>query len=222
METKLRNILKEKGTICVALDFNTTKEIINQLHILGPHVGLFKLHCDIIDDFNIDFINELNILKRTHNFLIWEDRKFSDIGFITHQQLHNGIFKISSWADIITCHSTCGYKSIPELNNIGVFLVVELSVSNHLCDSNYIEKSIQIANDHPSIIGVVCQHNPINLKQNILKVVPGISHKTKTDNYNQTYDSIENKSFGDIFVIGRAITTSKNPLEELQKLKIKN
>ena len=64
METKLRNILKEKGTICIALDFNTTKEIINQLNILGPYVGLFKLHCDIIDDFNIDFINPVEELKK--------------------------------------------------------------------------------------------------------------------------------------------------------------
>ena len=65
----------------------------------------------------------------------------------------------------------------------------------------------------------MCQHSPHNLNSNILKVVPGISHKTKTDNYNQTYDSIENKSFGDIHVIGRAITTSKNPVEELKKIK---
>ena len=219
MENKLNKIIKEKGNICVALDYRNTNDIINKLNLLGNDVGIFKLHCDIIENFNTKFIEDLLLLKKKYNFLLWEDRKFSDIGFITNQQLHYGVYKISLWADIISSHSTCGIKSIPQTNNLIVFLVIELSVSQHLCNNYYIEESVKIANTHPNVLGVVCQHNPKNLNKNILKIVPGISLNANSDNYNQKYNRINNKEFADIYVVGRSITTSQNPMETLKKLK---
>ena len=44
-----------------------------------------------MEDFNDDFIKTLLDLKKRYNCLIWEDRKFSDIGYITEQQLNYGI-----------------------------------------------------------------------------------------------------------------------------------
>ncbi len=218
MDTKLKDIINKKGKICIALDYRNKTDILNKLTLFGNDIGIFKLHCDIINEFDTKFIEDLLVLKRKYNFLLWEDRKFSDIGFITHQQLQYGVHKISKWADIITCHSTCGYKSIPELDNIIVFLVIELSVSNHLCDHNYIKKSVEIANNHPNVLGVVCQHDPEFLDKNILKIVPGISFKSNTtDDFNQKYSNINEKSFADIFVIGRAIK-DKNSLDKFKQL----
>ena len=219
INNKLLGILNKKKGICVAIDLTKTNEIIKFIIALASEVSIFKLHCDIIDDFDDNFIEQLKILKKHYNILIWEDRKFSDIGFITNQQLNGGIYKISEWADIVTFHSTCGYKSIPIDTNLIIFLVVELSVEGHLCDTNYIEKSIQIANTHPNILGVVCQHDIQHLQKNILKIVPGISlNKQKKDNYNQIYNKIENKNFADIFVVGRSIIQSDNPLELIKSI----
>lgn len=220
VKTKLVDIINKKKKICVAIDLTKTTDIIKFIIALAKEVAIFKLHCDIIDDFDDNFISQLKILKKHYNILIWEDRKFSDIGFITTQQLNGGIYKISEWADIVTFHSTCGYKSIPIDINLIIFLVVELSVDGHLCDTNYIEKSVQIANTHPNIFGVVCQHDIKNLDKNILKIVPGISlNKQKKDNYNQLYNKIENKNFADIFVVGRSIIQSENPLELIRSIK---
>ena len=220
MNTKLKEIIKTKGKICIALDFREKDKILEFIKLLSNEVSIFKIHCDIIDNFDDDFINMLIKLKNKHNFLIWEDRKFSDIGYIVNYQVNYGVHKISQWADIITCHSTCGSKSIPEIKNIIIFLVIELSCVGNLCDSNYIEKSVEIANNNDNILGVVCQHNPLHLNTNILKIVPGISTKSNLkDNFNQKYNNVSNRQFADIFVVGRAITNSKIPLETLKQIK---
>lgn len=39
-----------------------------------------QTHCDIIDDFSQSFVDELVKLSKELDFVIFEDRKFADIG----------------------------------------------------------------------------------------------------------------------------------------------
>jgi len=41
---------------------------------------VLKTHADIIDDFSQTTIKRLNEVSRRKNFLLFEDRKFGDIG----------------------------------------------------------------------------------------------------------------------------------------------
>ena len=216
--------------LCIAIDFTTTTKIREVIETLGPHVGLIKLHCDIIDDFNDDFITYLNNAKKQFELLIWEDRKFGDIGRISHLQLHHGVYKISSWADIISCHAVGGELSIPdetadspdgkcrEINSPAVILIAELSCKDQLLDSTYANKVIEIANKHEKVVGVVCQHAYSGL-DNLVTIVPGISVERKEDDQGQQYVSVSERNFADIFVVGRAITGCETNVEMLCKLK---
>ena len=52
----------------------------------------------------MDMIHEISELSVKHNFLIFEDRKFADIGNTVRLQYQNGPFKISSWTDMANFH----------------------------------------------------------------------------------------------------------------------
>lgn len=85
---------------------------------IGPHICLLKTHIDILDDFDEEKIEQLVDLANKHNFLIFEDRKFADIGNTVKSQFTQGVFKISKWSHIVNAHSICGQGSIQGLKEV--------------------------------------------------------------------------------------------------------
>ena len=68
-----------------------------------------EIHIDTFIDFEpIRTINRLQKLKYHYKVILWEDRKFSDVGSIVSKQLHSGIYQISAWADLISIHASAG------------------------------------------------------------------------------------------------------------------
>ena len=57
---------------------------------------MVKLHCDIIEDFNDNFIKDLVLICEKYKIFIFEDRKFADIGSTFRKQFTGGIYKIQS------------------------------------------------------------------------------------------------------------------------------
>ncbi|KID82656.1 orotidine 5'-monophosphate decarboxylase [Metarhizium guizhouense ARSEF 977] len=61
---------------------------------LGPYIAVFKTHVDIIHDFSDKTVSGLKELAAKHDFLIFEDRKFVDIGTTVQKQYHGGALRI--------------------------------------------------------------------------------------------------------------------------------
>jgi uridine monophosphate synthetase len=73
----LRLIHVKRTNLCVSADVTTTNELAEDV---GDHICILKTHADIISDFNDKTIRGLNEISRRKQFIVFEDRKFGDIG----------------------------------------------------------------------------------------------------------------------------------------------
>ena len=92
---KLKQIMQEKSTnLCLAADVTSSKELLLLADLVGPYICVLKTHIDILTDFNNQVIKELKRISKHHNFLLFEDRKFADIGSTVQKQYSKGIYNI--------------------------------------------------------------------------------------------------------------------------------
>lgn len=187
---KLLEIIKTKKTNVIAsLDCDNLYEIIEKI---GEHVCAIKIHGDIYT--NLD-VHRINYLKKKLNFMIVEDRKFSDIPYICLKQLEI----IKCYADIVTVHGICGKLMVEELGkHIGVLIVHSMSVKDNLIDRVYMDKVLDMRCNN--LVGFVSQEKI----KGYLTFMPGINIGINTDNLGQSYKTVEN-SGADVFIVGRGI-----------------
>lgn len=220
MIAKIREIMEsKKSNICLSLDYTKSSQILDAITILKDHIIMVKLHCDIIEDFSQEFINNLVKICKQSDILIFEDRKFADIGNTFKHQFTSGIFKIREWADIITLHGLVGEGQISQFNHLRregqyALLVAQMSNRGNLLDDEYTRKMKELAEKNKdTVLGLICQEKLLD--NNFLHFTPGIKLKSKTDSCDQQYKSpgeaIQKGS--DILIIGRGIINSDNILQ---------
>lgn len=209
----IKTIIKEKNTrLCFSADFVKKYELFKWINIVGPHICILKTHIDILEDFDKTVIEELIKLKKKYNFLICEDRKFGDIGKTFHKQLYGGIYKIGTWADIITIHGVSSAGMLQSLDNLGInapkiLIVSQMSSQHNIIDDNYTEQCYSIALKYPDIvIGFISQYKFAD-DDNFLFITPGIRNDnvlSLDQNYRSPYKAlIEQKN--DIIIVGSGI-----------------
>lgn len=217
-------ISTKKTNLCLAADATKSIEILNAAEAAGPYICVLKTHVDIIDDFSDDFVRSLSALAEKHKFIILEDRKFADIGNTVSLQYSSGIFKISSWAHLVTVHSLTGPSILKGLKNAlinssekrGVFLLAEISSADNLISDQYTEATSKLAEneiDSDFIAGIVCQNKEVIKNAGLLQLTPGCKIDTATDGLGQQYDTPEyviKEKGADIVVVGRGILAAKD------------
>lgn len=218
---QLFNIIAQKQTVLgLSADIEDKQKFLIMLDLLGPKLCLVKTHVDIINDVDQAFIRDLVALSKKHNFLIFEDRKFADIGAIAKKQYSGGVYKIADWAHIVTVHALFGSGLIEGLKAVGlpkgrgVFVLAELSAQGNLIDDEYTAQAVELAQQHKNfVIGFISQKRLID-DDSFLCIMPGIHIAAASDALGQQYKTPEVaiQAGADIIIVGRGVTEASDPL----------
>lgn len=213
-------ILKKKTNLCFSADVTSAAELLRLADEVGPNICMIKTHTDNLADVSPEVIGTLKELAKKHQFLIFEDRKFADIGHIVMQQFTAAPLCIADWADVVTVHVVAGSSSIEALKATGkldttaLIVVAEMSTKDTLTDKKYTEKALSIAEQHKDIVlGAVAQ-NYRSEHPGIMMLTPGINTDRKKDDLGQTYnhpDEAFAKRGVDIMIVGRGIHQAEDP-----------
>lgn len=198
--------LEKKSNLIASADLMTTGELLKFADEVGPHIAALKTHIDIITDFSHEnTILPLKDIAQKHNFLLMEDRKFGDIGNTQELQFNGGVYKISTWADLITAHPIGGAKALETFLNSGVVAIWSMSSKGTLTDAHYREEAMKLLENQPNVVGCVAQNKA---PENLLLFTPGVSLSQAGDAKGQQYNTPEmvmKKYHTDFIIVGRGI-----------------
>lgn len=203
--------LKKQSNLIASADVITSAELLKLAEEVGDHIVALKLHTDIIKDFSFELIDELKKTAREKGFLLFEDRKFADIGNTQELQFKEGMYRIASWADMITSHVIAGEESLKVFENVGVVAIVEMSSKGTLTDDFYISKAMNVAENSPNVLGAVAQRK---ISDGLLLFTPGVNMSSSGDNKGQQYNTPERvfkNIHTDFMIVGRGIYQSPDP-----------
>ncbi len=210
----------KKSNLAVSADVTTAKELLALAESVADHIVILKTHIDIITDFTPDLTEKLRALADNAGFLIFEDRKFADIGNTVMHQVRDGVYQISRWADIINAHLLPGKGIIDGLKagcqgrEIGLLLLAQMSSKNNLFSDSYTKETVHTAEINKDfVMGFIAQEK-LSHDEDLITMTPGVNMVKKGDDLGQNYHTpqqvIQEKG-SDIVIVGRGIYASDDP-----------
>jgi len=94
----------KQTNLCLSADVETSAELLDLAEQCGDSICILKTHCDIVIDWSDRTARALREIARRKWFIIFEDRKFADIGETAMKQYTSGYHRIASWAEITNAH----------------------------------------------------------------------------------------------------------------------
>lgn len=224
---KLFELMDAKKTnLAVSPDVTTKKAFLKLADTLGPEICMFKTHIDIVEDFDTDLIVQLQRLSEKHNFLIFEDRKFADIGNTVKLQYSKGVYHIADWSHITNAHTVPGPGIIEGLQEVGaplgrgLLLLAEMSPEGNLATDEYTKKSIQMAHEYDDfVIGFISMKKLVD-DPKFIHMTPGVRLEAQSGNLRQVYKTPESVIFdqeSDVIIVGSGIYKADDPVAEAKK-----
>lgn len=215
---------------------------------LGPYIAVLKTHIDIVSDFSPSTtLPALQSLSRKHDFLLFEDRKFIDIGNTVQKQYHGGALKISSWAHLVNCSILPGEgivealaktvltdkpdKSLIEYRQEGrgLLILAEMTSKGSLATGEYTVKSVEYARRYKNfVVGFVCtkslgdvavNRDGDDCDEDFVVFTTGVNLSSKGDALGQQYQTPSSaiERGADFLIAGRGIYAAADPIEAVRQ-----
>ena len=83
----LNLITIKQSNLCVSADVSSSAVLLQLAEDVGDSICMLKTHADIVDDWSERTVQRLKEISRQKGFLLFEDRKFGDIGSTTAHDL---------------------------------------------------------------------------------------------------------------------------------------
>ncbi|KAF8621613.1 hypothetical protein AX15_007633 [Amanita polypyramis BW_CC] len=215
----LETIERKKSNLAVSVDVTKSADFLTIIDVVGPFT-----HIDMLEDFDETLIEKLQHLSAVHDFVIFEDRKFADIGNTVAQQYSSGIYKIANWSHITNAHAVPGPSIITGLASIGkplgrgLLLLAEMSTKGSLATGSYTEETVHMARAHKDfVIGFIAQHRMEGVgsiesdaapSEDFLILTPGVALGVEGDSMCQQYRTpyqVVAECGCDVIIVGRGI-----------------
>lgn len=152
----------KRSLVILAADVPRVDDLVRLVELVGPHIAGLKTHVDMTEEFTIEEWGRVVSVAKKHDLLLFEDRKFADIGRVAETQM-GGMYDIRTWADVVTSHSVSGPDIVDGIASAwdsvqrvgGVLLLAQMSSRGNLLDWNYAERTMEIGTASPHVIGYI-------------------------------------------------------------------
>ncbi|MGY8754947.1 MAG: orotidine-5'-phosphate decarboxylase [Candidatus Poseidoniales archaeon] len=229
METAAR----KQSLVCLAADRSTMAGLNELIEQTGPYLAALKTHVDLIDDWTPEDWADFCAKAHEADLLIFEDRKFADIGKISQNQMA-GVYDIRSWSDLVTAHLISGPDIVDGLQagwsdvgrSGGVLLLAQMSSRGNLLDSKYTDNVVSVGKNHPGVFGFIGNGSrPEELKELRNKVgpskmiwTPGVNLSVGDGAMGQRYGDPRAAILAgsDCIIVGSGIHNSDSPSKSAQ------
>lgn len=222
----LQTLDDKKTNLALSADVTSAAALLSLADTVGPEICILKTHIDIITDFKSSLIKKLKTLAKKHQFFIFEDRKFADIGHTVMQQYAGGLYRIAEWAHLVNAHALPGPGILQGLTHAcgqderGVLLLAQMSSSEHLLTSDYTEKTVSLAAQFPELVVGFIAQKKLTDHPHWLYMTPGVQLTEKSDSLGQQYitpDEAVRQNETDIIIVGRGIIKADDPVQAAKR-----
>ena len=224
----MRVACEKESLVVLAADKPNVSGILQLIEDVGDYVCALKTHVDMVDGFSMEDWSKVVGAARSKGMLLFEDRKFADIGRVAQTQM-GGMYDIRSWADLVTSHSVSGPDVVDgiaaawdDVERVGgVLLLAQMSSSGNLLGESYTDATLEIGRASPHVLGYIGNGSSgVELKELRAKVgegqmiwTPGVNLSAKEGVLGQRYGNPAEAVLAgsDAIIVGTGIHKSADP-----------
>ena len=153
---------RSNSLVCLAADKTRMGDLLDLVRSVGPSLAALKTHVDVVEDWTDEGWKEVRAAADDVDLLLFEDRKFADIGGITQKQMH-GMYGIAQWADLVTAHLISGPDIVDGCmaawsdagRSGGVLLLAQMSSRGNLLAGAYSDAVVAHGRSHDGVMGFI-------------------------------------------------------------------